>query len=204
MNARRLMGTAGACVAVFLLATQAFAQPREEWQRGTTLAGFIGSTVDGSSANMAAGASFGWEIVRYLGVEAQGAWIETGRDRGAFAGQMRARVPLRRDRAVVPFVAGGIGLYRATFDAGAALPVFYDRPASPGTGTATRRVFDDFMTTAGGGADVFVASHLALRPEVAALIVSSSEDTRVVPLLSLQLVYHFETHPVTERARRSR
>jgi hypothetical protein len=187
------------CVALF--AAPAFAQPPDQWQRGTTLAAFAGGTVEPSGAKPAAGASLGWEIARFLSLDGQGAWIRVGNGAEAFAGQLRARVPLRRNRAFVPFVAGGVGLYRASFEAGARrLPDFYQRRIDLAAGPGGR-VFDDFMTTAGGGADVFVTRHLAVRPEAAVWLVSAKSETRALPFIAAHVVYHFDTHPVTERRR---
>jgi hypothetical protein len=186
-----------------LLAAPAFAQPADhqpadQWQRGTTLAVFAGGTVESSAAKPAAGASLGWEIARFLSLEGQGAWIRVANGGEAFAGQMRVRVPFRRTQALVPFVAGGVGLYRASFEAGARrIPEFYQRRINAATlgGSA----FTDFMSTVGGGVDVFVTEHLAVRPEASVLLVSAASDTRAVPLFAAHVVYHFDTHPVRER-----
>ncbi len=181
-----------------LLAAPALAQSPDQWQRGTTLALFAGGTVESSVAKPAAGASLGWEIARFLSIEGQGAWIRVANGGNAFAGQMRARVPLTSNPAVRPFVAGGVGLYRASFEAGARrIPEFYRRrivAATPGG-----HVFDDLLITAGGGIDLFVTKHLAVRPEASVLLVLTESDTRTVPLIAAHIVYRFGTQEVTER-----
>jgi hypothetical protein len=44
---------------------------------------------------------------------------------------------------------------------------------------------------------VFLARHLALRPEVTVLVVTTRDDARAVPVYGLHLAYHFESHPIT-------
>lgn len=205
MTVQRWIGALAVCGLV-VGATSAFAQPQpprpDEWKRGTTLAGFAGVLAERSAVQPAAGAALGWEIAPHLSVEGQGTWLRPGDGAGAFAAQLRARVPLRRNQPVVPFAAAGVGLYRATFDGGAAIEhEFYRRRAgarAPALGVS----FDDFMAVVGGGVDVFLARRLALRPEVAAVMVTDSGHSRVVPLATLQVVYHFDTHEVIAQRRR--
>lgn len=205
MTTRRWLAAVAAW-GVALFATPAAAQSpapeAEDWSRGTTLAGFAGVLVDGATADPVTGAALGWEIAPHLSVEGQGAWVRMGDGAGAFAGQIRARVPLRRHQPLVPYAVGGIGVYRATFDGGAAVGHQFYRRRTGARAPAGGAVFDDFMAVAGGGVDLFLTRRLALRPEVTALIVTDSGDARVVPLATVQLVYHFTTQPVTERRRR--
>ena len=63
------------------------------------------------------------------------------------------------------------------------------------------RTFDDFVVALGGGVDVFLASHLALRPEVTVLLVTTRSDIRTVPVYGVHLAYHFESHPITPAGR---
>jgi hypothetical protein len=61
---------------------------------------------------------------------------------------------------------------------------------------ARTETFQDFLVTVGGGVNVFVSSHLALRPEANLMLVTTSSDVRPLAVYGLQIVYHFETHAV--------
>jgi hypothetical protein len=57
--------------------------------------------------------------------------------------------------------------------------------------------FDDFAAALAGGADVSLAQHLTLRPELTLLVVKGPSDRVVVPSLVVHLAYHFENRFVT-------
>jgi hypothetical protein len=180
---------------------EAQAQTVAEWHRGTTLSGFIGGASPTSGTDVAAGAALGWELTPHFTLEGRGMWLEGGPGTDAFAAVLGGRFPLLAARPVVPFASAGVGMYRATFDpASSRVPGFYQRRmmgTMSGTGQFASRTFDDFAVALGGGADIFLARHLALRPDVTVLLVMSGSDTRAVPVYGLQLAYHFESHPVT-------
>jgi hypothetical protein len=77
------------------------------------------------------------------------------------------------------------------------VPGFYRRRMAPDATPFSRRTFDDFAVAFGGGVDVFVVRHLALRPEVTVLLATTRSHTRALPVWGVQLAYHFEDHPVT-------
>jgi hypothetical protein len=176
---------------------------KTDFRHGTTLAGFLGAATAESRTDVAAGAAIGWELTPHLTIEGRGAWFDAGRRADAFAALLGARMPILADRPVVPFVSAGVGLYRATFDAAPArIPRFYQRRMmSMGAGQWRARTFDDFAVAFGGGADVFLARHLALRPEVTVLLVTTRSNARAVPVFGVQLAYHFESHPITPGVR---
>jgi hypothetical protein len=128
-------------------------------------------------------------------------WLDAGSGADAFAALLGARFPLLATRPVVPFASAGVGVYRATFDAASSgVPTFYQRRMMgmmSGPGQFASRAFDDFAVALGGGADIFLAGHLALRPDVTVLLVTTRSDTRAVPVYGLQLAYHFESDPIT-------
>lgn len=175
---------------------------------GTTLAGFVGAASPASGTDAAAGVALGWELTPHFTLEGRGMWLDAGPGAGAFAALFGTRFPLLATRPVVPFASAGVGVYRATFDAASSgVPAFYQRRMMgmmSGTGQFASRTFDDFAVGLGGGADIFLARHLALRPDVTVLMVTTRSDTRAVPVYGLQLAYHFESHPVTPGARRPR
>jgi hypothetical protein len=45
--------------------------------------------------------------------------------------------------------------------------------------------------------NVFVARHLAIRPDVEATIVRRNAQNYVVTAVSVHMAYHFEDHPIT-------
>jgi hypothetical protein len=111
------------------------------------------------------------------------------------------RINLLAPRGAVPFVSAGLGLYRATLDMnGSSTPEFYMRrmgmAGRAGSG-GSQRTFRDFATSIGGGVDLYMKQHLALRPDVRVLFVHADGDTRPVAVYGVHLVYHFEEHPIT-------
>jgi len=166
------------------------------WQKGTTLALF-GGAATASGTRATTGASLGWEIWSHLTVDGSGVWITPRRGASAFAAQLGARVNLTPPSPVVPFVSGGVGLYRANFsNASADVPDFYRR-RMVGTTLTERATFDDFMFSLGGGVDIYLRRHLALRPDLRVMFARHDSSTRAVPVYGIHLAYHFEEHVVT-------
>jgi hypothetical protein len=173
------------------------------WHRGTTLAGFIGVASPPSETGAAAGLALGWELLPHLVIEGRGVWLDAGADAGSFAAALGARVPLRPARPIVPFLSSGVGFYRAWFDRPRnGMPEFYRQRLDSATDLVSA-TFDDFAVTIGGGADVFLKEHLALRPELTVMLVIAGSNARPVPIYGVHLAYHFEDHPITP-ARRNR
>jgi len=193
-----------AVFALLLVAPRASAQTFPmDWRHGTTLSGFIGAQSASSDASPAAGVGLGWEVTRRLSFEGRGTWfrVNDGDRPTDFAATLAANVALLTPRPVVPFVSAGAGMYRATVNsASSAVPDFY-RQRMPPDPLGVNHTFQDFLVTVGGGVNVFVSGHLALRPEANLLIVTTSSDTRPVGVYGLQLVYHFETHKVGQSLR---
>lgn len=164
------------------------------WHEGTMLSGIVGVGRE-SGANPLIGGSIAWEMVPHLAIEGRGTWLRIGDGAGAFAASVAARVPLRPGRRVVPFVSGGVGLHRATFDSTAArgVPAFFRRRMT----ASGAHTFDDFAVFASAGTDVYVTTHLAIRPEISTFVVRGPSSWRAVPAVGLHLAYHFENHFVT-------
>jgi hypothetical protein len=114
----------------------------------------------------------------------------------AFSAVLGVRVNLTPPAVTVPFVSGGLGLYRATLESATDAPDFYRRRMT-GSDLRQRHDFDDFAWSVGGGVDVFLERHLALRPDVRVLLVRGPSETRAVPVYGLHLAYHFEEHVIT-------
>jgi len=172
---------------------------KNDFRQGTALGGFLGAASTASRMDVAAGAAIGWELMPHLTVEGRGIWLDAGPRANAFAALLGARIPILAGRPVAPFVSAGVGLYRATFDAAPArIPRFYQRRMmSIGAGESRAWTFDDFAVAFGGGADFFLAQHLAFRPELTVLLVTTRSNAHAVPVFGAQLAYHFESHPIT-------
>lgn len=161
-----------------------------EWEPGTTLTGFVGASANTSGAAPAAGAAIGWEMTPHFTIEGRGTWLRHDQDLTDFSASINTLVHVLRPRAVVPFALAGFGMYGATVESGSPdIPAFYrDRlPAN-----TDRPVFEDLLLAFGGGVDVFVTSHLALRPEVTLYVIATRDDRLTKAVYGVHLSYHFE------------
>ena len=174
-----------------------------EWSHGTTLNGFAGVTMDSAGSGPLLGGALGWEVTPRLALEGSGSWAEFGHGTNSFGGAMKVRVRLSGRRTVDPFLQAGIGLYRATFGQNdTAMPAFYERRMTHHVSRAGGpTTFTDPTLVAGGGVNVFMNRHFALRPDVETTIVLRDGRRHVVTSVALHAVYHFESHPVTPVAR---
>jgi hypothetical protein len=161
-----------------------------EWQRGTTLSGF-GGAASLEGVTPALGTALGWDVNPHLTIEGRGIWFPNDPGSTDFFAWLGALVPFRPGGAVVPYASAGIGMYQATVEAGtSSAPDFYESRLHG----RTRATFEDFATAFGGGADVFVSSHFAIRPEVTVILASGGSDTRTVMVYGVNMAYHFESH----------
>jgi len=169
------------------------------WSHGTTLNVFSGVSSASSERGALAGAAVGWELNRWLAVEGIGSWLDRGTGADAFAADLKAIISPVRVRGVVPFAQAGIGMYRAAFQLSRAeLPDFYrSRVAAIGPGVDSI-TFTDPSFIVGGGANLFVTPHVAIRPDIQATIVRRDSRSYVVTTVAVHLAYHFETHQVTQ------
>jgi hypothetical protein len=169
-----------------------------EWRQGTTLSGFVGgATSPSTGAAPALGLTIGWDLTPRLGIDGRGLWMPS-KYGDAFAATLGGRLALQPARPFVPFVSAGAGFHRASFD----------RPTDPAAGFYRGRmmvpegrshgyVFTDFALALGGGADIFVSRHIAVRPDVSVMMVTTRSDVRLVPVYGVHLSYHFESRPMT-------
>ena len=166
--------------------------PASEWRRGTTLAGFAGATSESSDTSAAAGTALAWEVTPRFTLEGRGTWMSKGSGQTDFFALLSAVVPLRPAHSFVPFVSGGVGMYAATVDtASGDVPTFYLNRMTEGV---PRDSFRDVMFAVGSGADLYMTPHIAIRPEVSLLVVTTSSDARPLVVYGMQLAYHFERH----------
>jgi hypothetical protein len=169
------------------------------WSFGTTLTFAGGAATSASHTGGLLGLGLGWEVRPWLGIDGSGTWFDRPRGADAFAAALSARAAPVAFGSFEPYVLGGFGLYRASFDASrAALPEFYRRRVGAGAEAPIRtHVFTDPAFTLGGGVNLFLSRHVAVRPEVTGLFVRADARQHVVTAFTVQLAYHFEDHPVT-------
>lgn len=186
--------------ALLIVAPEARAQTKgvtdADWSHGTTLAGFVGAASPFAGVDPALGLSLGWEVTPRLGLEGRGTWFPAPAGMSAFAAAFGARMAFESARPVLPFASAGIGFYRAIFDAAGSseMPRFYRRRiAEPGRLSET---FDDFLVTIGAGTELFMSRHIAVRPELTVLLVTSRSNVRAVPVFGVHMAYHFESHRI--------
>lgn len=173
-----------------------------EWSRGTTLSGFAGMATDGDHSGPVIGGVAGYEITPRLTIEGSGAWLAFGEGVDAFAGAIKLRARLSGRRTVDPFVLGGVGFYRASFDRVSRVsPGFYRNRLKPSALALGDVSFTDPALVAGAGVNIFVTRHFAIRPDVESFLVLRDGRTLAVTSLSLHAVFHIESHPVTPRVR---
>ena len=191
------------CAAAASAQTPITAPVGNMWSHGTTLNVFGGAAATPGDTAGAAGGGFGWELTPRFALEGSGTWLGWGQGARAFTAAMSAQVAVVTPRPFVPFLAGGVGLYHASFDRfDATMPGFYRRRMAGMALAQSRTVgFTDPSLTGGGGVTVYVSRHWALRPEVLATLVLRDARSFVVTTGAVRLAYHFEDHPVTPSTR---
>ena len=170
--------------------------PDRDWSRGTLISGFAGVGVDGSRRGPIFGGTIGWDATPRLSVDGSGTWADYGSGFDGFGASVKARANVAWWGRAVPYVQGGVGLYRASFDRDAPrVPGFYGRRME-GQG-ARSRTFTDPSIVFGGGFNLSISRTVRLRPDVEIAVVLRDSRRHVVPNYKLHLVYVFEDHPVT-------
>jgi Outer membrane protein beta-barrel domain len=201
-----------AALLVLAASATAAAQPTQAAYppgHGTTLNGFGGVATASSEPGALFGGAVGWEITPWFGIEGNASWLDRPAGEEGFTAAASALVNLTGRQTVVPFVKGGFGLYRASFaDADHVTPEFYRQRLGEGGSSlatpqaftdpsGTRQTFTDPAFVAGGGLNLFLSRHVALRPQIEAIIVTRDSRSHVVTAFTLHLAYHFEEHPIT-------
>ena len=179
-------------------ATAQVAPSVSAWPRGTTVNVFAGAARVSSETVPLAGGAVGWELTRWAGIEGSGSWLDQRGGANAFAADLKALVNLVAGHPVVPFVEGGIGLYRASFDPSRGmLPGFYHGRMAGNALGLKRVTFTDPSFIVGGGVNLFVTRHVSIRPDAEAKFVRRDARGQVVIAVNVRLAYHFEDHPIT-------
>jgi hypothetical protein len=203
------MGTfhraAWTALSVFVLSVPGTAQtlPRgNDWSHGTTLNISGGVAADASETRPLASTAVGWEITPAIAIEGSGYWLDrSGAD--VFAAALKVQAGLLVPHTAVPFLEAGVGLYRASFDpAASTVPDFYRRRIAANTpGPGATSTFTDPSFILGGGVNIFVTRHIAIRPDVESMIVRRDSQHYVVTAVAVHIAYHFESHPIAPTRR---
>jgi hypothetical protein len=170
--------------------------------RGTTLELFAGAAAASPVETGTFGTALGWELTHRFEVTGAATWLWQRHGSEAFAADMRLLVNLMpASTTVVPFIAGGGGLYRAVFDGpDRALPDFYAQRAP--TAQPGRVSYTDPTALLSGGAHVHLARHLSLKPEVTVRFVADDARAYRVTTITCAVVYHLGSQPSGTRRTR--
>jgi outer membrane protein with beta-barrel domain len=195
---RRACAIASALVAVSALA---FAQESTQntWSHGTTLNLFAGASSEPMKGAFTAGGAIGWQLTPTIAIEGTGGWIDSQSSSPWFTAALKAQARLAYAAGTNPYVEGGIGLCRATFDAGQAnVPTFYHQRMMETPGASLmNHTFTDPTFAFGAGLNILVTRHVAIRPAVELTTVFRDRNTLTMTAGVVRLAYHFENHPVT-------
>ena len=176
--------------------------PSTMWKHGSTLNLFAGAATASSRRAAIAGGAVGWEVMPRFAVEGSGEWMEWGTGSRAFAAAITAQAGLAGPRPLMPFLTGGIGLYRASFDRINPMPAFYGRRmAMDGMHEGTTPTFTDPTVVFGGGVNAFLSGHWAVRPDVREIVVLRNSRSHSMTVVAVHVAYHFEDYPVTPKVR---
>jgi hypothetical protein len=94
----------------------------------------------------------------------------------------------------VPYLGGGAGLYRGTFNpARPDVPDFYRRRMQGATPVG-RLSYTDPTALIAGGAHVYFARHFSIKPEATVRFVMDEADSYTVTAFTFAIVYHVEEH----------
>jgi hypothetical protein len=174
------------------------APPENPWSRGTTIGLFGGVASAASRSGALAGGGVGWEVTSRFGLDGTAAWMDRPGQAEAFAAALTAHFGLLDPGSVVPFVRGGIGLYRMSFDTPRNdVPEFYRRRLGGDPTRAVRRSFTDPSFVFGAGVNLYATRQIAIAPEIVATVVRGGGRSQVVTSVTLGVAYHIEDHPIT-------
>lgn len=192
MNAKTMILLAGL---IFVSAkTSAQTGNANTWSHGTTLSVAAGAATASPNTSATFGTALGWELTHRTEIEGAAAWLSKRRGADAFAAELKLVVNLTQPARAVPYLGGGVGLYRGMFDSGTtAMPSFYRRRMT-NTNVTTRASYTDPTIVAAGGMHLYVARHLSVKPEIAIRFVTADRHRYDVGTATVSVVYHVEEH----------
>lgn len=194
----RLAFGAAALAVATLLASPTAAQTIQKAHLGTSYVSvFGGGAAASGNVDPTTGASLGVELTPHVALEGRVRWFNVAGQQDAYATDLGIRYTVGARTFTAPYLSAGIGLYDAYFpQASASVPSFYRQRMDAGGGG---QAFRDVAWTFGGGADLFLTGHVALRPDAGMLVVTTRHDARVVPVFGIHLAYFFESHTSSSR-----
>lgn len=190
-------------MATALMTVGALASAQESvvntWSRGTTLNIFAGASSEPQKGAFTAGGAIGWQLTPSMAIEGTGAWIDNQSSPTWFTAAMKFQARLAAAGGTNPYLEGGIGLCRSSFDAGDMnVPEFYRKRMVENPGASMlSQTFTDPTFAFGGGLNIVATRHIAIRPGVEFTTVFRNHDTFTMMAGVVRLAYHFENHPVT-------
>ncbi len=190
-------------MAVALITVGALASAQEStvttWSRGTTLNVFAGASSEPQKGAFTAGGALGWQLTPSMAIEGTGAWIDNQSSPTWFTAAMKFQARLAPAGGTNPYLEGGIGLCRSSFDVGDMnVPAFYRKRMVDTPGALTMsHTFTDPTFAFGGGLNLIVTRHIAIRPAAEFTTVFRNRDTFTMMAGVVRVAYHFENHPVT-------
>lgn len=192
----------GMSVALITVGALASAQesPVNTWSRGTTLNIFAGASSEPHKGAFTAGGAIGWQLTPAMAVEGTGAWVDNQSSPTWFTAAMKFQARIAPVGGTNPYVEGGIGLCRSSFDAGDLnVPEFYRKRMvdNPLRTSVMSRTFTDPTFAYGAGLNIIATRHIAIRPAAEFTTVFRNHDTLTIMAGVVRVAYHFENHPVT-------
>lgn len=159
-------------LALLFPATTSAQTAANTWTRGTTLEAFLGTATAPRTMDSYGGA-IGWELTHRFEIQGLGAWFPR-RGSDEFAADLKLLMNLTRPSTLVPYVAGGAGLYQGSLER--------ERAETNPTGVV------------GTGLHLYVRSHFSIRPEATVRFVIDRSKTHRIATITLAVTYHFEEH----------
>jgi hypothetical protein len=205
MSAIREFGWAAALLVSVSAAASAQTDPAAVGFRQCTTAGVLaGGGFATSDRGFVGGASIGWGITPRLTIEGRVLWLDRDPGSEGFTAGFSANLGLASLDNAEPYLKGGVGFYRASFDtAQATPPAFYRRRiAEDDSAARTTYAFADPAVAVGGGVKLVDRRHFTIRSEIEAMIAWHDADGYVITAVTVHFVYHFEDHAITPARRR--
>lgn len=189
-----------ACVWCLAFASTAAAQndrpPASE--PGTEIGGIIGAGSNGIHTGPFVAGIAGWRLTNRVHAEARASWLARGAGADAFSADLAGTFRLGLIGQIAPYLAGGFGMYRATFDSRTSpMSAFYERRWTAAAPGGTSQTFTDPAFRLSAGIDWRARRGLSIRPEASALFVRRDGRGETIGLFGLRIGYHFEDRVVT-------
>lgn len=177
--------------------------PQNTWSRGTTIEVSAGAATASSRTGAALGGGVGWEITPQLALYGSLNWLDRPGRAEAFGADLTVQYVLTPPLAMAPYVKGGVGVHRASFDSPLdEVPEFYRRRLESDPGPFVARTFTDPSFVVGAGARYLASRQWSIQPEVTAAVLRRQARSHVITSVVLRVGYHFEDHPITPSRQR--